>query len=146
MRSVDAVSWLAPLAYAQLTVAAPAATVLSDYQILLAATSAGLISGVFMTYNSEEPVAMRNLVRRLLGSSVVAPCLVSGAFIYWSFPPHLYYVVGVSVVAGSIAYPVADALPRFASTIIKVVGSKLKELTSAVLDRFFGPSEPKDKP
>lgn len=146
MRPSDAVSWLAPLAYAQLTVAAPAATVLSDYQILLAAASAGLISGVFMTFNGEDPVETRNLVRRLLGSSVVAPGLVSGAFIYWSFPPHLYYVVGVSVVAGSIAYPVADALPRFASTIIKVVGAKLKSLTHAVLDKFFGPSDPKDGP
>ncbi len=131
--AMNAASALALSAYATTVASAPQVP-MDDVQVVIVSLSAGLIGGLIATLSSEATVTKRDLAKRMLASGMAAPGIVLLALVYYVPEPTLLKVVAISGVAGLVAWPVAESLP-------KLVPSALKTL----LKRWFA-ADSADKP
>lgn len=109
------------LAGAALTQAAAAPQVpMSDQQVVVVAVSSGLIGGVVSTLMAEVALAnWREFIKRGLASGMIAPAIVAAAILYVLPAPTLLLVVAASGVAGLVAWPCAQLLPKLAPEALR---------------------------
>lgn len=97
---------------------------MGDEQVIAVSIGAGLIGGLVSTLASDLALSNRELSKRMLASGMAAPAIVAGAITLWVPVPTLFVVFALSGIAGLIAWPISQVLPKLAPSLLKDVLKK----------------------
>ena len=100
---------------------------LSDEQMLGVSIGAGLFGGLVATLQQGQQLSIRELGLRSVASAMSAPAIVAVMLWQLELTPRLFGVVAVAGVAGLIAWPMAQMVPKM---VPKLVREWLARMTS----------------
>ncbi len=92
---------------------------LSDEQMLGVSIGAGLFGGLVATLQQGQQLSIRELGLRSVASAMSAPAIV--AVILWQLEltPRLFGVVAVAGIAGLVAWPLAQMVPKLVPKLVR---------------------------
>jgi hypothetical protein len=106
------------LAYTTTVAVAPQGP-LSDEQMLGVSIGAGLVGGLVATLSPGNQLSLRELGLRSLASAMSAPAIVAAMLWHLELTPRLFGVVAVAGVAGLLAWPLAQLVPKMVPKLVR---------------------------